>query len=97
MHHTAHRKYVAAMHIGSAAQLAFHFGGFFGQDVAFESLATFDRAAWADTEALFCGAFGLHFWHNNICPFGQLHFYMIAGGNITLLLDACTHLYYDRI
>lgn len=74
------------------AQLTFVLGGFLGQDVTFERLTAFNSTAWTDAEALFGAAFRLHFWHNTICPCGQLHFLMIAGGSKTLLFDACSHL-----
>jgi len=56
------------------AQLTFVFGSFLGQDVALESLTTFDSSTWTYTEALFRAAFRLHFWHNTICLLRQLHF-----------------------
>ena len=76
----------------STAQLTFVLGGLLGQNVAFEGLAALDGSTWTYTKALFGAAFRLHFWHNTICPDGQLHFLMIAGGSNTLLLDACSHL-----
>ena len=42
------------MHSGYATQLTLGFGGFLGQDVAFERLAAFDAATCTDLEALFC-------------------------------------------
>ena len=76
----------------STAQLTFVLGGLLGQDVAFERLTALDGTTRTDAKALFGAAFRLHFWHNTICPDGQLHFLMIAGGSNTLLLDACSHL-----
>jgi len=75
-----------------AAQLTFVLGGFLGQDVTFERLTAFNGTTWTDAEALFGAAFRLHFWHDTICPYGQLHFLMIAGGSESLLFDACSHL-----
>ena len=38
-------------------------GGFFGEDVAFESLTSFNRSACANREALFGATLTLHFGH----------------------------------
>jgi hypothetical protein len=38
-------------------------GGLLGQNVALESLATFDSSARTDTKALFGAAFGFHLGH----------------------------------
>lgn len=85
------------MNVGNTAQLAFYLRGFLGQDVALESVAAFNRTTWTYTEALFGGALGLHFRHSNICPADSSIFNMIAGGNISLRLDACSHLSCSRI
>jgi len=74
------------------AQLTFVLGGLLGQDVALERLTAFNGTTRTDAEALFGAAFRLHFWHDTICPSGQLHFLMIAGGSNALLFDACSHL-----
>ena len=75
-----------------SAQLAFGLGGFLGQDVALERRTTLDGSTRTHAKPLLRAALGLHFWHDDHCPVGQLHFYMIAGGNISLRLDACFHL-----
>jgi hypothetical protein len=38
-------------------------GGFLGEDVAFESLTSFDRSACANREALFSATLALHLGH----------------------------------
>jgi hypothetical protein len=47
-----------------AAQMAFVFGGFLGQDVALERLAAFHSAAWANAKTFLRAALGLHFGHD---------------------------------
>jgi len=51
------------MHIHRTAQVAFIFGGFFGQNVAFEGLTAFNSTTWTNAKAFFRAAFGLHFGH----------------------------------
>src|SRR4051812_18848615 len=86
------------MNVHCTTQLAFVLGGFLGQDVTLEGLTALDGTARTYAEALFRAALRLHFRHNNIYPFGQLRFFnMIAGGNTSLLLDACFHLFCSEI
>jgi hypothetical protein len=85
------------MHVGGAAQLTFGLGGFLGQDVTLEGLTALDGAARTHTKALFGAALRFHFWHSNTCPYGQLHFFMIAGGSLRLHFDACSHLFDIRL
>ena len=80
------------MNIGNAAQLALVLGRFLGQDVTLESVTAFDGTTRAHAKAFFSAALGLHFRHNNICPVDSSIFNMIAGGNTSLRLDACSHL-----
>ena len=51
------------MHIHCAAQLAFVFGAFLRQDVAFERLTAFNSTTWANAKTFFRAAFAFHFWH----------------------------------
>lgn len=62
------------MNTDGTTQLTFVFGRLLGQNMAFESLTTFDSTTWADAKTLFSAAFRLHFWHNIICLLRQLHF-----------------------
>jgi hypothetical protein len=78
------------MNICSSSQLTFIFGSFLGQDMALESLATFDCSTWTNAKTLLRAALGFHFWHDTRCPFRQFRFFTITGGSKTLLLDACT-------
>jgi hypothetical protein len=57
------------MNINRSTQLALVLGGFLGQDVALESLATLDGTARANAKTLLRAALGFHFWHEKICPF----------------------------
>ena len=75
-----------------AAQLTFVLGGLLGQDVAFERLTALDGTTRTHAKALFGAAFRLHFRHCKFCPLDSSIFNMIAGGNISLRLDACFHL-----
>src|ERR1039458_9784794 len=81
------------MNIGNATQLALILGGLLGQDVTLESVTTFNGTTWTHAKALFGTALGIHFRHNNFCPGDSSIFNMIAGGNISLRLDACSHLF----
>jgi hypothetical protein len=81
------------MDIHGTAQLAFIFGGFFRQNVTLEGLTALDGSARTYAKALFGAALRLHFWHGNICPSDSSDFNMIAGGNNSLRLDACSHLF----
>jgi hypothetical protein len=72
-------------------------GCLFGQDVALEGLAALDGSTWTYTKALFGAAFRFHFWHDNVCPEDSSIFYMIAGGNTSLRLDAYSHLFGSEI
>ena len=74
------------------AQLAFGLGRFFGQDMALERRTTLDGSTRTHAKTLLRAALGFHFWHDNHCPWGQLHLYVITGGSISLRLDACFHL-----
>jgi len=80
------------MDFRGTAQLTFGFGGFLGQDVAFERLTALDGPTRTYAKALFGAAFRLHFRHSTFCPLDSSIFGMIAGGNISLRLDACFHL-----
>jgi len=80
------------MDFGRTAQLTFGFGGLLGQDVAFERLTAFNGSTWTHAKALFGAAFRFHLWHSKFCPVDSSIFCMIAGGNISLRLDACFHL-----
>jgi hypothetical protein len=64
------------MHIHRTAQVAFVFGGFLGQNVAFESLTAFNGTTWTNAKAFFRAAFGLHLGHVD-APYG---FCLILGG-----------------
>ena len=76
-----------------SAQLTFGLGGFLGQDVALERRTTLDGSTRTHAKTFLRAALGFHFWHDNHCPLaGQLLFCMIAGGNISLRLDAYSHL-----
>src|SRR3954467_8628923 len=92
-HHRANGNHVCFMDSCRTAQLTFGFGGFLGQDVAFERLTAFDGTTRTYTKALFRAAFRFHFRHDTICPLDSSIFNMIAGGNTTLRLDACSHLF----
>jgi hypothetical protein len=85
------------MDIHGAAQLAFILGGFLRQNVTLEGLTAFDGSARTYAKALFGAALRLHFRHSNICPSDSSGFNMIAGGNTSLRLDACSHLFYSGI
>jgi len=91
--HCAYGIDVRLMDAHRSAQLAFVLCGFLGQNVTLEGLTALDGSTWTHAKALLRAAFRLHFWHNNICPEGSSIFSMIAGGNISLLLDACSHLF----
>jgi hypothetical protein len=72
-------------------------GCLFGQDMAFEGLAALDGSTWTHTKALFGAAFRFHFRHDMTIPGDSSIFYMIAGGNTSLRLDAYSHLFGDEI
>jgi hypothetical protein len=57
------------MDIDCAAQVAFIFGGFLGQNVAFKGLTAFDSSTRTNAKAFFRAAFGLHFGHFH-APYG---------------------------
>jgi hypothetical protein len=57
------------MYIHRAAQMAFVFGGFLSQNVAFESLTAFNGTTWTNAKAFFRATFGLHFGHFH-APYG---------------------------
>jgi hypothetical protein len=63
--HLRHVTHIGLMHSHRTTQVAFVFGGFFGQDMTLEGLAAFDAAAWTNAKALFGAALGLHFGHLN--------------------------------
>jgi len=52
------------MNVRNTTQLAFILGGLFCQNVALESVTTFNRSTWANAKAFFGRTFRLHFWHN---------------------------------
>jgi hypothetical protein len=85
------------MDIHSTAQLAFILGSFLCQDVTLEGLTALDGSARTYAKALFGAALRLHFRHDNICPLDSSDFNMIAGGNSSLRLDACSHLFYSEV
>lgn len=45
-------------------QVSLSLGGFFGQDMALESVLSLDLARACQFEALFCRAVGFYFWHS---------------------------------
>jgi hypothetical protein len=85
------------MDIHGTAQLAFVLGGFLRQDVTLEGLTALDGTARTYAKALFGAALRLHFRHSNVCPMDSSIFNMIAGGNTSLRLDACSHLFCSGI
>jgi hypothetical protein len=56
------------MDLDRTAQVTFVLGGFLGQNVALESLATLDGTAWANAKTLLRAALGFHLWHTNLHP-----------------------------
>src|SRR5882672_1860095 len=68
-HHAPHRLHVGRMQLDRPAQMALGLGGLLGKDVALERLATFDRTAVADDEALGCALFRLHLGHGALLSF----------------------------
>ena len=54
---------VHSIHIDGIKIILLALGGFLGEDVTLERLATLDATAGADLEALFGAALGLHFGH----------------------------------
>src|SRR6476660_6116130 len=91
-HHCADGHHVRVMDVHRTAQLAFVLGGFLRQDVTLEGLTALDGSARTYAKALFGAALRLHFRHDNFCPEDSSVFNMIAGGNTSLRLDACSHL-----
>ena len=85
------------MNVGNATQLALILGSLLGQDVALESVTTFNRTTRTHAKALFSATLGFHFRHNNICLKDSSIFNMITGGSISLRLDACFHLFCNGI
>src|SRR5690606_10440734 len=64
-HHGLDRGHVGFMDRRRTAQLALVLGGFLGQDVALESLATLDGSAAANLKALRRAFLGLHLGHDD--------------------------------
>jgi hypothetical protein len=86
------------MDAGRTTQLTLGLGRLFGQNVTLEGLAALDGSARTHTKALFGAAFRFHFWHDTQLSARTVSiFYMIAGGNTSLRLDACTHLFDSEI
>jgi hypothetical protein len=67
--HLRHVTHIGLMHIYRTAQVAFIFGGFLGQNVAFESLTAFNSSTWTNAKAFFRAALGLHLGHFH-APYG---------------------------
>jgi len=63
-----------SINVSNTTQLAFIFGGFLSQNMALESVTTFDCSTWANAKALLGRAFGFHLWHNITVGLGQFHF-----------------------
>jgi hypothetical protein len=93
-HHAQDGFHVRRINVRDTAQLALRLGGFLGQNVALESVTTLNGTTWTHAKTFLRGAFGFHFWHSNLSSYGQLHINRIAGGNTTLRLDACFHLFF---
>ena len=55
-----------------ATQLTFIFGGFFGQNIAFERLSTFDRTTCPNDKTFFGTALGFHFRHSFLLQNNEL-------------------------
>jgi len=64
--HFGNRSQIAVVHHRGAAQLAFVFGGFLGQNVAFERVGAFHAAVAQHFEAFFRAGFGFHFRHGKL-------------------------------
>jgi hypothetical protein len=62
--HLLHVTHVGLVNSCWAAQVAFVFGGFLGQDVTFKRLTALHRTTWANAESLLRAALGLHFGHD---------------------------------
>jgi len=62
------------MNVSDTTQLAFIFGGFLSQNVALESVTTFNCSTRANAKALLGRAFGFHLRHNIPVELGQFHF-----------------------
>jgi hypothetical protein len=62
--HLLHVTHVGLVNSCWAAQMAFVFGGFLGQDVTLKRLTALNRATWANAESLLRAALGLHFGHD---------------------------------
>ncbi|MET3107369.1 hypothetical protein AAKU67_001562 [Oxalobacteraceae bacterium GrIS 2.11] len=63
-----------SINVRDTAQLALTFCGLLGQNVALESMTTFNCSTWANAKALLGRAFGFHLWHNITVGLGQFHF-----------------------
>ena len=96
-HHAHDGFHVRRSDIRDTAQSALQLGGFLGQDVALESMATFNGTTRAHAKTFLRGAFGFHFRHNHLSFWTASNINRIAGGNDTLLLGACFHLLYPRL
>src|SRR5690606_3701912 len=79
-HHGLHGLDIGLMNSGDTAQLPLVLGGFLGEDVALERVASLDRPAAADLKALGSAFFGLHFRHDD---FQMIYFDMSTGGEGT--------------
>ena len=95
-HHAHDGRDVRRIDVAGAAQLTLVFGGFLGQDVAFERHARFDSSTRTHAKTFLRGAFGFHFWHNHLSIRTASNINRIAGGNDALLLGACFHLLHPR-
>ena len=95
-HHAHHGLDVSRCDIRGTAQSAFQLGGFLGQNVALESMTTFNGTTRAHAKTFLRGAFGFHFWHNHLSVRTASNINRIAGGNDALLLGACFHLLHPR-
>src|SRR3954468_10146231 len=65
-HHAQDGFHVRRINVRDTAQLALRFGGFLGQNVTLESVATLNGTTWTHAKTFFRGAFGFHFWHSNL-------------------------------
>jgi hypothetical protein len=92
-HHAHNGLDVSRCDIRGTAQSAFQLGGFLGQDVAFERMTTFNSTTRTHAKTFFRRAFGFHFRHNHLSFWTASNKNRIAGGNDTLLLGACFHLF----
>jgi hypothetical protein len=95
-HHAQDGFHVSRIDVRDSAQMAFALGRFLGQDVALESVTRFHGTTWTHAKTFLRGAFGFHFWHSHLSGADSSISNRIAGGNKTLRLDACFHLFLQR-